>query len=106
MKRKCTFFPILSLPLLLGGIIGCNQGGNPSQNSVTLKQLILGDDIKTSYHYGDSFERPIVTAKYSDGTTIDATLLVKVSGFNSYRIGNQTVKFDNSISIDDELLQR
>lgn len=101
MKRKCTLFPILSLPLLLGGIIGCNQGGNPSQNSVTLKQLILGDDIKTSYHYGDSFERPTVTAKYSDGTTIDATLLVKVSGFNSYRIGNQTVKLsyeDQSVS--------
>ena len=92
MKRKGTLFPILSLHILLGMVVGCNAGGNPSQKNVTLKELIIGDDVQTTYHFGESFVRPTVTAKYSDGSTDEVTLLVKVSGFNSYKIGEQTVK--------------
>ena len=92
MKRRKSFlFPLLSLSALLGGVaVGCSNN-NPSTVVKTMEKIELSGEAKTTYHYGDSFERPTVMAVYNDGSKEDITLYIKVNGFNSYRIGSQTV---------------
>ncbi len=70
----------------------CNQSSSSSsQVTVTVSSLEFTSTPQTSYRYGDSFVRPSVTANYSDGTSEDVTNSYKYSGFNSLKVGTQTI---------------
>ena len=83
----------LALAFLLAGC-GANSGAEtPIVNvDVTATNIDFGEgDIKTTYHFGDSFVRPTVIATYSDGSKEDVTAYLTVSGFNSRKLGTQAV---------------
>lgn len=94
MKRRGRFSPLFIYSLILGGfsiatLAGCNS---PSQTSKkTLKRIETYGEVQLNYHVGDTFNRPIVYAYYSDGSHEDVTLQAKFSNFSLNREGEQTV---------------
>ena len=87
--KKRGFLIALSVSMLLAG---CASIAKP-QGEVVLGELssIQLGEKKTTYHYNEPFEKPTVTAVYSSGGTKDVTADATVSGFNSRRVGTQTV---------------
>ncbi len=92
MKKK-SLPCYLALAFLLAGC-GANNASETPVVTVdpTVTKIEFGEgEIKTNYHFGESFTRPTVLATYSDGTKEDVTAYLTVSGFNSRKLGNQTV---------------
>lgn len=104
MKKKRN--GLFIIPLLVGTPLiatSCSSPTHSSESEVTLLKIELKSEVKTTYHFGDSFVRPTVQATYSDGEEVDITNKVKISGFNSLKVGKQTVTLsyeDKSISYD------
>ncbi len=59
-------------------------------NAVSLVSIEVSEP-KTAYYVGDTFEKPTVTATYSNGSTSDVTNEATFSGYNLSTVGNQTV---------------
>ncbi len=59
-------------------------------NSVSLVSIEVSEP-KTAYYVGDTFEKPTVTATYSNGSTSDVTNEATFSGYNLSTAGNQTI---------------
>ncbi len=59
-------------------------------NAVSLVSIEVSEP-KTAYYVGDTFEKPTVTATYSNGSTSDVTNEATFSGYNLSTAGNQTV---------------
>ena len=58
--------------------------------SKTLSSIAISD-ATTSYHVGDTFVKPTVTATYDDSSTADVTSSTTFSGYNMSVAGNYTV---------------
>ncbi len=57
---------------------------------VVLKNIVLSN-VKTNYQLNDTFEKPTVTASYSNNTSKDVTNSATFTGYNLAQKGNQTV---------------
>ena len=58
--------------------------------STSLESIAVSGQ-KTSYYQGDDFEKPTVTATYSNGYSSDVTESATFTGYNMSTLGNQTV---------------
>jgi len=95
--KKRRLVSCLAVSFLLAGC-GANANSNPqpqdsSQVEVVLTSISFAneDEVVKSYRYGDPFVKPEILATYSNGSTANVTESVTVSGFNSRKLGEQSV---------------
>lgn len=69
------------------------SGSTTQPQSVVLQSISLSE-VKTSYELGENFEKPIVTAHFSDKSSKNVTDKAKFSGFDSSKVGKQTINVD------------
>ena len=95
--KKRRILSCLAVPFLLAGC-GANANSNPQPTGSSQVEILLTsisfaneDEVVKSYRYGESFVKPEILATYSNGLTVDVTESVSVSGFNSRKLGEQSV---------------
>lgn len=85
---KFRFFAATNAPLVSAYKLVGESGETPVEKTL---ESISVSDAKTEYTVGDGFEKPTVTATYSDSSTEDVTAAAEFTGYDMAKADTYTV---------------